>query len=61
MSIDTVLHENRVFAPSAEFVAQGNVSGLEAYQTLCQEAENDYEGFWARLARENLTWKKPFT
>ncbi|MBK9186358.1 MAG: acetate--CoA ligase [Moraxellaceae bacterium] len=61
MSIDTVLHENRVFAPSADFVAQGNVSGLEAYQALCQEAEDDYEGFWARLARENLTWKKPFT
>jgi acetyl-CoA synthetase len=24
-------------------------------------SRNDYEGFWARLARENLTWKKPFT
>ena len=61
MSIDSILIENRVFVPSDEFVAQGNVSGLAAYQALCQEAEDDYEGFWARLARENLTWQKPFT
>ncbi len=28
---------------------------------LCAEAERDYEGFWARLARENLAWQSPFT
>ncbi|MEO8165957.1 MAG: acetyl-coenzyme A synthetase N-terminal domain-containing protein [Betaproteobacteria bacterium] len=28
---------------------------------LCDEAERDYEGFWARLARENLSWQTPFT
>ena len=61
MSIDTVLHENRLFPPSTEFVANANVSGLAAYQALCQEAEADYEGFWGRLARENLSWHKPFT
>src|SRR5690606_9399713 len=36
-------------------------SGMEAYQALCREAENDFEGFWARLARENLQWTRPFT
>jgi acetyl-CoA synthetase len=61
MSIDTVLHENRLFPPSPEFVANANVSGLAAYQALCQEAETDYQGFWGRLARENLSWHKPFT
>ncbi len=61
MSIDSILTENRLFAPHPEFVANANVSGLAAYQALCQEAETDYEGFWARLARENLTWHKPFT
>ena len=34
---------------------------MAAYQALCAEAERDYEGFWARLARENLIWQKPFT
>ena len=34
---------------------------MAGYDALCAEAERDYEGFWARLARENLTWNKPFT
>src|SRR5260370_810962 len=36
-------------------------SGMEQYKALCAEAENDYQGFWARLARENVVWSKPFT
>src|SRR3954471_18891121 len=59
--IDSVLQEDRLFPPSADFVKQANVSGMAAYQALCDEAERDFEGFWARLARENLLWKKPFT
>nr|WP_314546728.1 acetate--CoA ligase [uncultured Massilia sp.] len=55
------LQEHRVFNPSAEFAAQATISGMEAYNKLCAEAEQDYEGFWARLARENIAWNKPFT
>ncbi|MBU6438362.1 MAG: AMP-binding protein, partial [Betaproteobacteria bacterium] len=36
-------------------------SGMSGYRALCDEAERDYAGFWARLARETLVWKKPFT
>jgi len=61
MSIESVLHENRVFAPSAETVSKAAVSGMQAYQQLCAEAKDDYEGFWAKLARELLVWHKPFT
>src|SRR6266850_2583135 len=60
-TIESVLHENRVFPPAADFVKQANVSGMPAYQALCAEAEKDYEGFWARLARENILWQKPFS
>ena len=60
-NIESVLQEHRVFPPSAEFVKQANVSGMEAYNALCAEAERDFTGFWARLARENLEWTKPFT
>ncbi len=28
---------------------------------MCEEANRDFEGFWARLARENVVWTKPFT
>ncbi|EJL88355.1 acetate--CoA ligase [Herbaspirillum sp. CF444] len=59
--IETFKQENRVFAPPAEFVKNAAVSGMDAYNALCAEAERDYEGFWARLARENLQWKQPFT
>jgi acetyl-CoA synthetase len=61
MSIESVLHENRVFTPSDDFVKQANVSGMAAYNALCAEANTDYEGFWAKLARELLIWHKPFT
>lgn len=61
MSIESVLHENRVFEPSESFKQQANVSGMPAYLALCEEAKTDYEGFWAKLARELLIWQKPFT
>jgi len=60
-SIESVLHETRVFQPADAFVQQANVSGMASYQALCQAAEQDYEGFWARLAREHIIWRKPFT
>ena len=53
--------ESRIFAPPAAFVEQANVSGMAAYKALCDEAERDYEGFWARLAREHVEWQTPFT
>ncbi|CDG84871.1 acetate--CoA ligase [Janthinobacterium agaricidamnosum] len=53
--------ESRVFAPPASFAGQASISGMDAYHTLCAAAEQDYEGFWATLAREHLSWKKPFT
>lgn len=61
MSIESVLHENRVFEPSDAFKQQATVSGMAAYNALCEEAAADYEGFWAKLARELLIWHKPFT
>ncbi len=60
-NIESVLQEHRIFPPSAAFVKQANVSGMEAYQALCAEAESNFTGFWERLARENLEWTKPFT
>jgi acetyl-CoA synthetase len=55
------LQEHRVFQPSEQFKAHAAISGMDAYQKLCDEATSDYEGFWARLARENIAWHKPFT
>jgi acetyl-CoA synthetase len=45
------------FEPSAEFVKQATISGMDAYRALCAEAANDYTGYWGRLAREHVSWK----
>jgi len=58
---EPVKQENRVFMPPTELVKHANISGMDAYQALCAEADRDYEGFWAARARENLQWHKPFT
>jgi acetyl-CoA synthetase len=60
-AIESVLHESRVFAPSAETMSGAAISGMDAYRALMAEAERDYNGFWAKLARETLAWQKPFT
>jgi len=60
-AIESVLVENRVFHPSDALVKASRISGMASYNALCAEAEQDFEGFWARLARENVSWIKPFT
>src|SRR5688572_7580008 len=60
-NIETVLQEKRVFPPAPAVVKQANISGMDAYRKLVAEAERDFEGFWARQARETLLWSKPFT
>jgi acetyl-CoA synthetase len=60
-AIESVLVENRVFPPSDETMNAARISGMAAYEALCREAEQDFEGFWSRLARDNVQWTKPFT
>ena len=59
--IESILQEHRVFPPAESFVRSATISGMPAYQALCSEAEADHAAFWARLAREHVIWKKPFT
>ena len=53
--------ELKTHQPPAALVAAARVSGMAAYQKLCDEAAADYAGYWARLAREFVSWKTPFT
>ncbi len=59
-NIEFVSHETRSFPPPAAFAKQANISGAD-FQAMNAEAERDYAGFWARLAREHLVWHKAFT
>ena len=60
-TIESVLNETRIFPPSSEFARQANIAGIQGYQALCAEAEQDYQGFWAKRANELILWHKPFT
>ena len=59
--MEPLKQENRIFNPPADFVKGAAIPGMDAYKKLCAEAEKDYDGFWGRLAKENIYWKKPFT
>ena len=60
-TIESVLKETRTFPPTEEFRQKATVSGMEGYNNLCEQANNDYAGFWGNLANELISWKKPFT
>ena len=55
-NIDSLLHEERQFPPSADFVT--NAVGKPDLYT---RASKDRLGFWADQARELLHWHTPFT
>ncbi len=59
-SLESILHEERRFPPSARFSA-GAALGPEEYAALTAEAARDHEGFWAQLARDELHWHVPFS
>jgi acetyl-CoA synthetase len=59
-SIDSVLHETRLFPPPAEFAARARIGSLADYQRLWDEAAADPASFWAARAQEKLHWFTPF-
>ena len=56
-AIDALSYEQRTFPPSTEFKANAIVSD----QSLYLEGERDFEAYWARHARELISWAQPFT
>ena len=55
-TIEVYETEDRLFPPSAEFAA----AALTNDRSLYDEAEADLEGFWARQARELISWDQDF-
>jgi len=53
-TIDALLDEQRTFPPSAAFKEQALVANTSLYD----EANTDYQGFWARQAAELLDWDR---
>ena len=53
--IEALYGEGQAFPPDPAFTAQANATA-----DLYEEAERDSEAFWARIAREKISWTKPF-
>ena len=59
-TIESILNEKRQFSPSETFSQQANITPTEL-EALKKHAEEDYQGYWAKLAQENLYWFKDFS
>ena len=58
--IQSVLQEDRVFPPSAQFREAAALKAGEL-EAMYARAKHDYAGFWADLARAEIEWHRPFT
>ncbi|MBE9162871.1 acetate--CoA ligase [Tychonema sp. LEGE 06208] len=55
-TIESILHEKRLFPPTAEFSQKAHVKSLEEYRAVYDKAAADPQAFWAELATQELDW-----
>jgi acetyl-CoA synthetase len=60
VGITSVLHEDRVFKPSKEFSAKAHIKSLAQYRKIYNESIRSPEKFWAKQAKNELVWFKPW-
>src|SRR5260370_34137960 len=55
--------ESTAHVPAQDIPLAGRaaIERMAASHALVAEAAQDHEAFWARLAREHLSWRRPFT
>jgi acetyl-CoA synthetase len=58
--VASVMQEDRVFPPPAEFSRRARIGSLADYKKLYDEAAADLEGFWHSRAQA-LPWMKPYS
>jgi acetyl-CoA synthetase len=59
-NMESLLRENRVFPPPAEFAAKARIKSLEEYEAMYRRSVEDPEAFWGEAAGE-LEWFAPWT
>jgi len=58
-NIESTLHEERQFPPSADFIKATTMT-TDKLDALYKSAEADNQAFWADQARIEIDWKMPF-
>jgi len=59
-NIESILQEKRVFPPPNSFAAKSRISSQQELEELYKKADDDYEAFWGDLAKQEISWQKPF-
>ncbi len=57
---NSMLSEERVFKPAKEFSQRAHIKSLAHYRKLYNESIKSPEKFWAREAKNELVWFKPW-
>jgi acetyl-CoA synthetase len=55
-TIESILQEERLLQPPAEFSQNAHIKSLEDYRQLYERAKADPQKFWAELAEQELHW-----
>jgi len=58
-AIDSLMTENRTFAPPAEIQSKAYISSFEQYQQMWEKSIKDPDGFWLEQAKDITWFKKP--
>ncbi|OPY58811.1 MAG: Acetyl-coenzyme A synthetase [Pelotomaculum sp. PtaU1.Bin035] len=56
--MQSMMVENRVFDPPADFVAKARIKSSAEYEEMYRRSIESPNEFWAEMAEENLTWFK---
>jgi len=54
------MEQTKIFNPNDEIKNIARIKSMDEYWTMVEEAKNDYEGFWAKYAKEKIDWIEPF-
>ncbi len=51
---------SKAYEPNRAFAKEARVRNMCEYKELVIQADEDYEGFWDKLAKEKLDWYEPY-
>jgi acetyl-CoA synthetase len=59
-NIESIMHENRTFAPPASFTAKAHIRSQEQYDRMYRKSIDHPQEFWAEMAGD-LAWLTPYS
>ncbi len=51
---------SQIFKPNREYAKQARIKNMCEYEELCLQAEEDYIGYWDKMAKEKIDWFEPY-